>query len=179
MRGTGFNNRLKWTIYSPASQTTHHGHFNTSVVPLSEGLDSGFGLTFTPFRSPTAAEIAYCKGLSHWWEGVVKSREEAQKEVTVIGNYGGENHQRPSQRWSRVHRLISDAHPDAPPSGYFDCTVEVSLQGTIYQRGGLTRCRSCTACSTMAAPGFTVCLSPTTLRTRPCILYKPIGLHRI
>ncbi|KAJ8700468.1 hypothetical protein PTI98_003487 [Pleurotus ostreatus] len=134
VRGTGFKNRLKWTIYSPASQTTHHGHLDTSVVPLSEGADGGFGLAFTPFRSPTAAEIAYCKGLSHWWEGVVKSREEAQKEVTVIGNYGGEIYQRPTQRWSRVHRLISDAHPDAPPSGYFDCTVEV-LYGILNDGG--------------------------------------------
>lgn len=26
----------------------------------------------------------------------------------------------------RVHRLISDAGPNVPPDGYFDCTVEVS-----------------------------------------------------
>ncbi|KAL4258967.1 Protection of telomeres protein 1 [Pleurotus pulmonarius] len=134
MRGTGLGNRLSWAIYSPASETTHHGHFDTSVVPLSEGADNGFGLKISPFHNPTAAEIAYCKGLSHWWEGVVRSREEAQKEVTVVGNYGGEIYQRPSQRSSRVHRLISDAHPDAPPSGYFDCTVEV-LYGMLNDSG--------------------------------------------
>lgn len=32
------------------------------------------------------------------------------------------------QQMRRVHRLISEAGPSVPPQGYFDCTVEVSVQ---------------------------------------------------
>jgi hypothetical protein len=31
------------------------------------------------------------------------------------------------QKPKRVHRLISEASPDLPPSGFFDCTVEVGF----------------------------------------------------
>ena len=56
--------------------------------------------------------------LAKWWRAVSRVKEEEgsmmQVDVSMM------------QKAKRVHRLISEANPGLPPSGFFDCTVEVS-----------------------------------------------------
>jgi hypothetical protein len=72
----------------------------------------------------TATENQYCIRLADWWLEISKEHmaEYANGNTVTVsiadvwsqGSSGG-----------REHRLIKDASPLAPPSGYFDCTVEV------------------------------------------------------
>lgn len=114
--GTGYNDRLRWAAFSPATNSVHHGQLKD--VPREEGLADGFGVTFSPFYEPKEGELQYCSKLSDWWRQLqnIEQSESAKYAVDVV--------YRPSS--ARLHRLISEAGPLVPPDGYFDCTVEVS-----------------------------------------------------
>ena len=119
--GTGYHGKLCWATWSPPGRI-HHGTLNSA--PREEGLaEGGFGVSFSPFYQPTEEEILYCVKLSDWWRALYPSRpslspssKQASKSTISL------------QSSTRVHRLISEAGPDVPPHGYFDCTVEVGIQ---------------------------------------------------
>jgi hypothetical protein len=115
--GTGYHDQLSWATWSPPGRI-HHGPPNKA--PREAGLaPGGFGVSFSPFYQPTREEILYCVKLSDWWREVQK---EEQKHLV----YAGPSISHQGFAVKRIHRLISEAGPNVPPDGYFDCTVEVS-----------------------------------------------------
>jgi hypothetical protein len=118
--GTGYNDKLGWAAFSPSNNSIYHGQLKGA--PREEGIaEGGFGVLFSPFYQPKECEVRYCLKLSDWWREVQKIEQSESSKDTV-----GPVHNPPSPR---VHRLISEAGPSMPPDGYFDCTVEVSVQG--------------------------------------------------
>jgi hypothetical protein len=114
LTGIGYSDKLGWAAFSPSKNAIYHGQLKG--VPSQEGLgDGGYGANFSPFYQPKEGEVQYCMKLSDWWQEVQKT--EQSHTVDPVHNSLG-----------RVHRLISDAGPSMPPDGYFDCTVEVSVQ---------------------------------------------------
>ena len=120
INGVGYHDKLQWAVYSPITGKVRHNDLGN--VPESEHLANGIGYKFTPFFFPGEMEIKYCLRLSDWWCGIQKKRQETMGEVHQIGvgDIGV------FRRSPRQHRLISEAGPEVPPQGYFDCTVEVS-----------------------------------------------------
>ena len=117
--GTGYSDKLRWAAFSPSTNSIYHGQLNN--VPREEGLaDGGFGVPFSPFYEPKESELRYCSKLSDWWRQLQNIE---QSGVDVVRN--------PPP--PRFHRLISEAGPSVPPEGYFDCTVEVSLQAQAFR----------------------------------------------
>ncbi|KAF9036644.1 hypothetical protein BJ165DRAFT_1504863 [Panaeolus papilionaceus] len=116
--GTVVASGLQWAAFSPDSGKVHHGP--PSSAPKRDRLaDSNFGAEVTPYYSPGEAEISYCVKLSDWW------REVRPKGFLVAEHQPARGVELPSFGIKRVHRLVQDAHPEVPPNGYFDCTVEV------------------------------------------------------
>ncbi|KDQ61169.1 hypothetical protein JAAARDRAFT_204921 [Jaapia argillacea MUCL 33604] len=135
VNGVVYPDKLKWAIYKPSTSS-----FGTptlpSNVPSQESLDDGFGPSFSPFWSPTAVEVEYCKRVHAWW---VRAREEYEKLfgvgagggfVHTIGDGVGWN----GRKAKRCHRLISEVSPEVAPDGFFDCTVEV-VHGFLHDSG--------------------------------------------
>lgn len=119
LTGIGYSDKLGWAAYSPSKDAIYHGQLNG--VPRQEGLaDGGYGVAFSPFYQPKEGEVQYCMKLSDWWQEVQKTEQSESMKHTVDPVHNS---------LRRVHRLISDAGPSIPPDGYFDCTVEVSVQG--------------------------------------------------
>ena len=116
----GYKNRLRWAIYDPEAGKIHHG--DRGDAPESEGLADGFGYEFCPFWKPREVELAHCLRLSDWWHAALKKIKGKMGHVHQIG--GDVFYSKPR----REHRLISEASPDLPPNGFFDCTVEVSIK---------------------------------------------------
>jgi|ERR1700722_8895384 len=119
--GVGYRDKLQWAVFDPKTGQAHHG--NIGNAPRSEGLAEGHGYPFSPFWNATEDELAYCSKLAGWESAMLKLKQQQQQtgEIhPVPDNF-------PTRGVRRVHRLISDASPDMPPSGYFDCTVEVML----------------------------------------------------
>lgn len=121
MCGVGYCDKLRWAVFHPETGKVDHGDIGNA--PRSEVLGGGFGYSFSPFWNPSESELVYCLKMADWWRAVQKTRE---KETGVVhhigtGSFTGYGRQR------RLHRLICDASPDAPPNGFFDCTVEVHL----------------------------------------------------
>lgn len=115
--GIGYADKLIWAAFSPSTNSIYHGQLKN--VPRKEGLaDGGFGVPFSPFYEPKEGELRYCSKLSDWWRRL-QNIEQSEPKADVVRD----------QHSRRVHRLISEAGPLMPPDGYFDCTVEVSLQG--------------------------------------------------
>ncbi|CAL1705544.1 unnamed protein product [Somion occarium] len=77
---------------------------------------------------PCQEEIQYCIRLNDWWNAVQEehgpegSNQPIHHDLSAIG---ATSIRADSRRQNREHRLLKDASPDAPPQGYFDCTVEV------------------------------------------------------
>lgn len=78
-------------------------------------------------------EATYCYQLGRWWDAIQKTHHpetdaDATNANTTVYDLAlttpGQN------SGGRVHRLLKDASPDAPPNGYFDCTIEVSTLST-------------------------------------------------
>lgn len=115
----GYKDKLKWAIYNAKTGLVHHG--DRGGAPDSEGLDGGYGYDFTPFWTASQAELVYCLRLTDWWLAALKVVRSNMGQVHQVES--GSSHFAPSRR---IHRLISDASPDTPPNGFFDCTVEVS-----------------------------------------------------
>ncbi|RDB21408.1 hypothetical protein Hypma_011802 [Hypsizygus marmoreus] len=119
--GVGYHGKLQWAIFSSASGKVRHGDLGN--MPESEGLADGYGYNFSSLFRPGEEVIRYCLKISDWWSEVLKQREEVGQVHQVAGQAVScyASYERPR----RVHRLISEANPDLPPSGFFDCTVEV------------------------------------------------------
>ncbi|KAG6884136.1 hypothetical protein C0993_001045 [Termitomyces sp. T159_Od127] len=126
--GVGHYNRLQWAIFSPSTGKIRH--CDVGDAPESEGLQEGFGYSFTPFFKPEETEIRYCSKLADWWAEVEKKRNSIAEIHQVCGPSDVISHSRPR----RQHRLISEAGPHVSPDGYFDCTVEV-LHGHLNDNG--------------------------------------------
>jgi len=120
--GTGYADKLQWAIFSPTSGKIYHGDLGDA--PKSEVLADGYGREFSPFFEPGEEVIRYCLRLSDWWHELANKRNEAMGPVYQIGGDAVDASAQP-MRGSRKHKLISEAGPEVPPSGYFDCTVEV------------------------------------------------------
>lgn len=115
--GTGYHDKLQWVACSPPGRI-HHGPPNNAPQEVVIGP----GNSFSPFYQPTKEEILYCVKLSDWWRGVQKEEQNHR----VHTSYSTPQQRFGSSGIKRVHRLISEAGPNVPPNGYFDCTVEVS-----------------------------------------------------
>lgn len=136
MTGVGYHDKLQWAVYTAETGKFHHGELGS--VPESERLAEGYGCLFSPFYSPRMPEeIRYCVKLADWWRAVQERRSAARKDVTVCGS--GDLSRSVYRSSLREHRLIADADPQAPPNGYFDCTVEVGVtQGLFLSRSMLS-----------------------------------------
>jgi len=82
------------------------------------------GYEFSPFWDPPQKELDYCMLLVSWWKAVQWERKAAMGIQVQIGG-GPPQTGLYVEKIRRQHRLICDADPEAPPSGFFDCTVEV------------------------------------------------------
>lgn len=125
LMGVGYFDKLRWAIYSPTTGKVGHGTLGSA--PESEQLAGGFGYNFSPFFQPGVGVVGYCLRLSDWWREVDKKRKEDMGQVHQIGSDINDVLAQ-SVPVQRCHRLISEASPEAPPSGYFDCTVEARDQ---------------------------------------------------
>lgn len=67
-----------------------------------------------------------CLRLADWWRAALNVIDSKKAQIHQVGGGDGYPSYSARNRVVRVHRLISDASPNAPPKGYFDCTVEVS-----------------------------------------------------
>jgi len=114
-----FGDKLKWAIYDPVSETVTHG--DLGGAPRESGADDGRGTVIKPFYEPKSGDLLYCKRLSEWWKAVEAKRAEGHDATAQCVSLA-------TRRMShRVHRLISEAHHESEPGGYFDCTVQVTL----------------------------------------------------
>ena len=120
--GTGYSDKVQWAIFSPTSGKIYHGDLGDA--PKSACISDGYGHDFTPFFEPGEATIRYCSRLSDWWRELAKKQKEAMGVVHQIGEDAVDTFTL-STRVPRKHRLISEAGPSVPPSGFFDCIVEV------------------------------------------------------
>ncbi|KAG6854698.1 hypothetical protein C0991_002409 [Blastosporella zonata] len=120
--GIGYHDKLQWAIYSPSTGKIRHGNLNGA--PLSESLGGDFGYPFSPFFKPDEAEVRYCLKMADWW-AEIETRRESTMKVHQVGDACNVT----LSKSTRQHRLISEAGPLVPPSGYFDCTVEVLWNG--------------------------------------------------
>jgi len=118
----GYKDRLRWAIFDPEAGKLHHG--DRGGAPESAGLANGYGYEFCPFWKPKEAELTHCLRLADWWLAVLKKVKNNMGHVHQVGS--GVSFSSGS-KVRRIHRLISEASPDLPPNGFFDCTVEVSL----------------------------------------------------
>jgi hypothetical protein len=120
-QGNGYREKLRWALFDPQTRTVHHG---TETRPPGSA---------TPpwFWRPLPSDIDHLMNLANWWRAVLKLKEKdcsAIKDVSAIKDGSAiEVEISTTQKPKRVHRLISEASPDLPPSGFFDCTVEVSF----------------------------------------------------
>ncbi|KAF8969864.1 hypothetical protein BDZ97DRAFT_1793052 [Flammula alnicola] len=124
LTGTGYSDKLRWAAFSSTKGEIHHGPPNKA--PKQEGLaEGGFGVAFSPFFQPGPPEVTYCVKLSDWWRDV-----NTQNPLEAAAAQNQEERLKSPQSTylrsaQRVHRLISETGPSVPPSGYFDCTIEV------------------------------------------------------
>lgn len=111
----GYHDILCWAIFSSTKGKPHHGHETEVSVPEISTAESGS----LHFFDPGESDLQYCQELSSWWYSLQNDEKKNAQENVVSNMYqvpiGG----------VRRHCLISEAHPDRPPCGYFDCTVEV------------------------------------------------------
>lgn len=119
----GYKDRLRWVIFDPEAGKSHHGE--KGGAPESEGLADGFGYVFCPFWKATEAELTHCLRLADWWSAILKK---VQSNMGQVHQIGSDVAHLSSLKVPRKHRLISEASPDLPPNGFFDCTVEVSIK---------------------------------------------------
>jgi len=86
-------------------------------APRSETSDEGFGYAFSPFYEANmqGKEAEYCAQIADWWQKV-QAKDQSISSVQCVAPR------------TREHHLISELTPATFPDGYFDCTVEVSLQ---------------------------------------------------
>lgn len=101
-----------WTIFHPENGTLRSG--GTALSPE------------LPTPPLTPAENQYCVRLADWWLEWTKEFKQKAGDTGAVVHQISVNDASHNNLVGRVHRLLKDASPHAPPSGYFDCTVEVS-----------------------------------------------------
>lgn len=113
MTATGYSDKLRWAVYDPLQHSIRPP--NKGSAPKKEPTDDGMGYEFSPYWEPIedSTELEYCRQIGEWWK-VRRGLEE--QNVSVVQCSGAR----------KQHLLISEAHPDLPPKGFFNCTVEVS-----------------------------------------------------
>lgn len=114
MTATGYGDKLRWAVYDPLEHSIRPP--NKGNAPEKESIDDGLGYEFSPYWDPfqDSIELEYCRQIWEWWKA--KHEVEGQNVSTVEF----------SERPRKQHLLVSEASPDLPPSGFFNCTVEVS-----------------------------------------------------
>ncbi|KAG9318610.1 hypothetical protein JVU11DRAFT_703 [Chiua virens] len=114
---TGYGDKLRWAVYDLAKQSIRVP--NKGDAPDKELVDHGMGYEYSPYWEPfqDSVELEYCRQMGEWW------KLKRQKVSTVQ-----------CSEPPRKHLLISEASPDLPPRGFFNCTVEV-LQKFNNQNG--------------------------------------------
>lgn len=124
----GYHDILCWAIFSSTKVKIHHGDETEVSAPEM----STAGSRSLHFFDPKESDLQYCQKLSSWWCNLQNGEKNNAQENAVANMY-----QVPIGGGVRRHCLIREAHPDRPPCGYFDCTVEVlagfpNLQDNIY-----------------------------------------------
>lgn len=112
----GYHDVLCWAIFSSTKGKPHHGDETEVSVP---GISTAESRSLH-FFDPEESDLQYCQKLSSWWCDLQNEEKKNAQENSVANMY-----QVPIGGGARQHCLISEVHPDRPPSGYFDCTVEV------------------------------------------------------
>lgn len=113
MAATGYSDKLRWAVYDPLEHSIRPP--NKGSAPEKESTDDGMGYEFSPYWEPfeDSIELDYCRQIGEWW----KAKYEIEGQNLSMVHCSGAR---------RQHLLISEASPDHPPRGFFDCTVEVS-----------------------------------------------------
>ena len=115
-----------WAVFDPQTGRTMHGHSGGESKELHQPIAK---------IELSEVELQYCIRLADWWKSIqIKYGQRTGEEsgVIVVNIDEGDYANRP-RRSGRVHRLIKDASPQAPPNGFFDCTIEVRLLGLQYK----------------------------------------------
>lgn len=114
MTATGYSDKLRWAVYDPLEHSIQPP--NKGNAPEKELIDDGMGYEFSPYWEPfqDSIELEYCRQIGEWWKA---KRELEGQNVSTIELSGS---------LPKQHLLISEASPDHPPKGFFNCTVEVS-----------------------------------------------------
>ena len=120
-----------WSLYDPKTGSTKHGGTMISAAGSDIGAVNSSFATAAATNRLDVAETQYCIRLDDWWTGVNQEYETRMSKSIVI-QIGGESASiATTTGGKREHRLIKDAHPSAPPGGYFDCTVEVCVSSSF------------------------------------------------
>jgi len=115
---------MKWATFSRAAR--QHVPVKLTTVPMEDNIATqGDVLVCSPFlKELSEAELQRCSEICDWWK-------ETQAKIGIDVDEG--DAKAPvREEWQRVHRLLQDAGPDVPPSGYCDCTVEVRLTSQLW-----------------------------------------------
>ncbi|KAF8136492.1 hypothetical protein EV363DRAFT_1319733 [Boletus edulis] len=99
LTATGYSDKLRWAVYDPLEHSIRPP--NKGSAPEKEVIDEGM-----------AKELEYCRQIGEWW----KAKLELEGQNVSIVRCSGTGKQ---------HLLISEASPDHPPKGFFNCTIEV------------------------------------------------------
>lgn len=108
---TGYGDKLRWAVYDPLEHSIRPPQKGNA--PEKESIDDGMGYEYSPYWEPfqDSIEIEYCRKIGEWWKAM-RTKVPEVKCSTI----------------RKQHLLISEASPDLPPGGFFNCTVEVSKQ---------------------------------------------------
>ena len=102
---------MRWAVYDPLKHSIRPP--NKGDAPEKELIDDGMGYEYSPYWEPfqDSIELEYCRQIGEWWKALDKQK------VSTVECSGSV---------CKQHLLISEASPDLPPMGFFNCTVEVS-----------------------------------------------------
>lgn len=120
------------------------------------------GYEYSPYWEPfqDSIELEYCRQIGEWWKALDKQK------VSTVECSGSV---------CKQHLLISEASPDLPPMGFFNCTVEVSKYYPSWADPEyiVGRCYK-NSTTTGMWPLF---MSQTTRSTLWYTPWKPLGVH--
>ncbi|KAH0825903.1 hypothetical protein J3R83DRAFT_7655 [Lanmaoa asiatica] len=107
---TGYSDALRWAVYDPIMWSIRSP--DKGSAPEKEAVTRGgtIGSEFSPYWNllQDSAELEYCEKLGGWCNSMKESEGSGHRSVP-----------------RRRHLLLSEASPDLPPGGFFDCTIEV------------------------------------------------------
>lgn len=110
LSATGFGDKLRWAIYDAPE---HRIRSPIKVNAPEKAINKISGHVFSPYLEivKNDVEVQYCRQVMEWWKEAMSMKSLS-------------NVQRPAPT-QKTHLLISDASPNRPPGGFFNCTVEV------------------------------------------------------